>query len=78
MLLNQIIRVIVIGNSLHYISPIILNHLLIYTSEFLGGRVKGLIINLYLLINRRLLLVLLIYNVIQNDVYHFCTLFLGL
>ena len=66
-----------IGNSLRYTSAIILDHLLIYTSKFLGGRVKGLIIDLYLLISRRLFLALLIYNVVQSDTYHSCTLFLG-
>ena len=66
----------VIGNSLRYAFAIILDHLLIHTSKFLGGRVKGFIINLYLLINRRLFSALLIYNVIQRDVYYSYTLFL--
>ena len=67
----------VIGNSLRYTFAIILNHLLIHTLKFLNGRVKGLTTNLYLLTNRRLLSVLLIYNVIQNDTYYSRTLFLG-
>ena len=67
-----------IGNSLRYISAIILNHLLIHTSKFLGGRVKGLITNLYLLTNRKLLSALLIYNIIQSNTYHSYTLFLRL
>ena len=66
-----------IGNSLRYISAIILDHLLIYTSKFLSGRVKGLIINLYLLTSRKLFLVSLIYNVIRSNIYHSRTLFLG-
>ena len=68
----------VIRNSLCYTSAIILNHLLIYTSKFLGGRVKGLTIDLYLLTSRRLLLASLIYNVIRSNTYHSCTFFLGL
>ena len=68
----------VIGNSLRCAFAIILNHLLIYTLKFLGGRVKGFIIDLYLLTNRRLFLVLLICNVIRSNAYHFYTLFLGL
>ena len=67
-----------IGNSLHYASAIILDHLLIYTSKFLGGWIKGLIATLYLLAKRKLLSVSLIYSVIQSNVYHSCTLFLGL
>ena len=78
MLSNQIAGVIVIGNSLRYASAIILDHLLIHASKFLGGRVKGLIVDLYLLASRRLLLALLICNVVRNDVYHSRTLFLGL
>ena len=54
----------VIGNFLRYTSAIILDHLLIYALKFLGGRVKGLITDLYLLTSRRLLSVLLIYNVV--------------
>ena len=68
----------VIGNSLRCASVIILDHLLIHALKFLGGRVKGLIVDLYLLISRRLLLASLIYSLIRSDVYHFCTLFLGL
>ena len=68
----------VIRNSLHYTSAIILDHLLIHTSKFLGGRVKGLTINLYLLINRKLFSALLIYNIIRSNVYYSRTLFLGL
>ena len=68
----------VIGNSLHYTSAIILDHLLIHTSKFLGGRVKGFTANLYLLANRKLLLALLIYNVIRSNVYYSYTLFLRL
>ena len=68
----------VIGNSLRYISVIILNYLLIYTLKFLSGRVKGFIINLYLLINRKLFSALLIYNIIRSNTYHSYTLFLGL
>ena len=41
-----------------------MNHLLIYTSKFFGDRVKGFIVDLYLLISRRLFLVMLIYNII--------------
>ena len=67
----------VIKNSLRYTSAIILDHLLIHTSKFLSGRVKSLIINLYLLTNRKLFSALLIYNVIQNDIYYSRTLFLG-
>ena len=65
-------------NSLRYTSAIILDHLLIYTSKFLNGRVKGLIINLYLLTSRRLFLMSLIYNVIRSKVYYSRMLFLGL
>ena len=54
----------VIGNSLRYISAIILDHLLIHTLKFLSGRVKGLIIDLYLLANYRLFSALLICSVI--------------
>ena len=68
----------VIRNSLRYISAIILNHLLIYTSKFLNNRVKGLTSNLYLLTNRKLLLASLIYNIIQNNIYHSYILFLRL
>ena len=68
----------VMGNSLCYISVIILDYLLIYTLKFLGGWVKGLTVDLYLLASRRLLLVLLICNVIQSNIYYSCTLFLGL
>ena len=68
----------VIRNSLRYISAIILDHLLIHTSKFLGDRVKGLIIDLYLLISRRLFLALLICNIIRSDIYYSRTLFLGL
>ena len=68
----------VIGNFLYCMSAIILDHLLIYTLKFFGGRVKSLIVNLYLLISRKLFSILLIYNVIRNDAYHFYTLFLGL
>ena len=68
----------VIGNSLRCATTIILDHLLIHASKFLGDRVKGLIIDLYLLTSRRLFSVLLIYNVIRNDIYHSRTLFLGL
>ena len=68
----------VIGNSLRYISAIMLDHLLIHASKFLGGRVKGFIVDLYLLTSCRFFLVLLIYNVIRSDVYHSCTLFLEL
>ena len=68
----------IIKNYLRYTSVIILNHLLIYTSKFLSGRVKSLTINLYLLINHKLFLVLFIYNVIQSNVYYFYMLFLGL
>ena len=68
----------VIGNSLRYVSTIILDHLLIYTLKFLSNWVKGLIVDLYPLINRKLLLMSLIYNVVQSDVYHSCTFFLGL
>ena len=67
----------VIRNSLRYISAIILDHSLIYASKFLSGRVKGLITNLYLLTNRKLLSVSLIYNVIRSDAYYSRTLFLG-
>ena len=67
----------VIKNSLRYTFAIILNHLLIHTSKFLGGRVKGLTANLYLLTSRKLLSALLIYNVIQSNAYHSYTLFLG-
>ena len=68
----------IIGNSLRCISIIILDHLLIYTSKFFGDQVKSLITDLYLLINRRLFLVLLICNVIQSNIYYFYTFFLGL
>ena len=68
----------VIGNSLRCISAIILDHSLIHASKFLNGRVKGLIIDLYLLTNRKLLSASLIYNVIQSNTYHSRTLFLGL
>ena len=67
----------VIGNSLRYAFAIILDHLLIHASKFLGSRVKGLIADLYLLTSRRLLSVLLIYNIIQSDAYYSRTLFLG-
>ena len=68
----------VIGNSLRYIFAIILNHSLIHTLKFLGGRVKGFIINLYLLTSRKLFLASLIYNVIRSDAYYSRTFFLGL
>ena len=68
----------VIRNSLRYTSAIILDHLLIHISKFLGGRVKGLTVDLYLLISRRLFSALLIYNVIRSNTYHSRTLFLGL
>ena len=75
---NQITRVIIIGNSLHYISIMILDYSLIHTLKFHGDRVKGLVINLYLLTRRRLLSASLIYNIIQNNVYYSRTFFLGL
>ena len=78
MLLNQIIGVMIIGNFLRCVFAIILDHLLIHALKFLGGRVKGLIVDLYLLVSRRLFSALLIYNVIQSDVYYSCTFFLGL
>ena len=67
----------VIGNSLRYASAIILDHSFIHALKFLGGWVKGLTTDLYLLASRRLLSASLIYNVVQSDVYHSCTLFLG-
>ena len=78
MLLNQIAGVIIIGNSLRCVSAIILDYLLIHALKFLGGRVKSLIIDLYLLTSRRLFSALLIYNVIRSDIYYFYTFFLGL
>ena len=65
----------VIGNSLRYVSAIMLDHLLIHTLKFLGDWVKGFIIDLYLLASRRLLLALLIYSVIRNDIYYSRTFF---
>ena len=68
----------VIGNSLRYISAIVFDLLLIHALKFLGGRVKGLIIALYLLTRRKLLSALLICSVVRSDAYYSRTLFLGL
>ena len=70
--------VMVIGNSLRCASVIVLDYLLVHASKFLGGRVKGLIIALYLLARCRLLSALLICSVVRSDTYYFRTLFLGL
>ena len=77
MLSNQIAGVIVIGNSLRCAFAIILDHLLIHALKFLGGWVKGVIVDLYLLVSRRLFSASLICSVIRNDIYHSYTLFLG-
>ena len=68
----------IIKNSLRYTSVIILDHSLIYTSKFLKGWIKGLIIDLYLLTKRKLFSALLICNINQSNTYHSPTLFLGL
>ena len=68
----------IIGNFLRCASAIILDYSLIYASKFLGGRVKSLIADLYLLASRRLFSALLICNIVRSNTYYSCTLFLGL